>query len=103
MVPGSMVAQEALRTAVSADRALQAPAPQSARGDGGLYWGPVQFSAGASLALEYDDNIQAGSVGPDLEFSGRESLLFGATAHCGAVGADLYRLAPGRDSAGGGP
>ncbi len=65
MVPGSMVAQEALRTAVSADRALQAPAPQSARGDGGLYWGPVQFSAGASLSLEYDDNIRAGSVGPE--------------------------------------
>jgi opacity protein-like surface antigen len=58
LVPVAGSAQEALRGAMSADRALAYQAPPSVSGPDRLYWGPVQFSAGASLSVSYDDNIR---------------------------------------------
>lgn len=64
LIPAAASAQEALRTAVSADRALAAEPPSSVRGPDGMRWGPVQFSAGVSLSVEYDDNIRSQADDP---------------------------------------
>jgi hypothetical protein len=71
-------AQEALRGAVNTDTALAArPRASSFTPGSGLTWGPVRFSVGASLSVEYDDNIRSSATAPLDDVIVRPRLDFG--------------------------
>lgn len=60
--------QEALRTALEADRSLDARQAPGAWPDEGFHAGPVRFEVGAAFSAEWNDNVNISENDPQQDF-----------------------------------
>lgn len=71
----SLVAQDALRTAVRGDRSYEARnAPDYAPRDERMRIGPVNLSVGVSYGLEWNDNVNLTSANPESDLIHRPGM-----------------------------
>lgn len=80
LVPVMGQAQEALRGAISGDRAVQYRPPAPVREREGLRVGPVQFNVSASLRSEYNSNIRVQYTEQEMD-----DFIFTPTVDIGAL------------------
>jgi predicted porin len=66
--------QEALRTAIEADRSYRARLPSPDRPPNELLAGPVQFGVGASFFAEWTDNVNISDADPQSDISLRPQV-----------------------------
>ena len=70
--------EEALRTAVQADRAGEARTQNALLPPPETHWGPVHLDLGASVALKWTDNVRISQGSQEADFSVRPQVNLGA-------------------------